>query len=55
MTASDTITENTEEAIALCERLELLKALFDVTPNYRKWARDPLWSYEHAIVLFMGA
>ena len=42
------------EAIALGERLELLEALFDVRPNYRKWARDPLWSYEQAILLFMG-
>jgi hypothetical protein len=42
------------EAIALGERLELIEALFGVIPKYRKWARDPLLSYEKAILLFMG-
>lgn len=51
MKISDTITA---EAIVLGERLELIGALFDVTPNYRKWARDPLWTYKQALLLFMG-
>ena len=46
----------TAEALAVAKIAiyERTQALFDRTPNYRKWAHDPLWTYKQALLLFMG-